>query len=70
MKLRWIALATMVASTLATAAFAEEKPIKIALVVDKTGPLEAYAKQTLDGFAMGLEYATGGTMAVAGRSWS
>ncbi len=67
MKLRWIALATMGASTLATAAFAEEKPIKIALVVDKTGPLEAYAKQTLDGFAMGLEYATGGTMAVAGR---
>jgi len=67
MKLRWIALAAMVASTLATAAFADEKPVKIALVVDKTGPLEAYAKQTLDGFAMGLEYATGGTMAVAGR---
>jgi branched-chain amino acid transport system substrate-binding protein len=67
MKLRWIALAATVASLLASAAFADEKPVKIALVVDKTGPLEAYAKQTLDGFAMGLEYATGGTMAVAGR---
>ncbi|SPE34265.1 Extracellular ligand-binding receptor [Burkholderiales bacterium] len=67
MKLRWIVLAAMVAGTLATIAFGDEKPVKIALVVDKTGPLEAYAKQTLAGFAMGLEYATGGTNTVAGR---
>jgi branched-chain amino acid transport system substrate-binding protein len=67
MKLRSIALAWTVAATLATAAFAEEKPVKIALVIDKTGLLEAYAKQTSAGFAMGLEYATGGTMAVGGR---
>ena len=67
MKLRSIALALTVAATLATAAFAEEKPVKIALVIDKTGLLEAYAKQTSAGFAMGLEYATGGTMAVGGR---
>ncbi|WP_425261757.1 substrate-binding domain-containing protein [Rubrivivax sp. RP6-9] len=43
------------------------KDVKIAIIVSKTGPLEAYAKQTLVGFALGLEYATGGTMAVAGR---
>src|SRR5690606_8427564 len=32
-----------------------------------TGPLEAYGKQTTTGFMMGLEYATGGTMMVAGK---
>ena len=42
-------------------------PIKIALIADKTGPLEAYAKQTSAGFAMGLDYATGGTMMVDGH---
>ena len=43
------------------------KPVKVALIADKTGPLEAYAKQTATGFMMGLEYATKGTMTVAGR---
>ena len=43
------------------------KEIKIALLAGKTGPLEAYAKQTITGFNMGLEYATGGSMAVNGR---
>ncbi len=43
------------------------KEIKIALVASKTGPLEAYAKQTIVGFKMGLDYATGGTSMVAGR---
>ena len=46
---------------------AAENPIKIALIADKTGPLEAYAKQTSAGFAMGLDYATGGTMMVEGH---
>ena len=41
--------------------------IKIALIADKTGPLEAYAKQTSAGFAMGLAYATDGTMMVDGH---
>ena len=41
--------------------------IRIALLAGKTGPLEAYAKQTSVGFMMGLEYATGGTMMVGGR---
>ncbi|HYA66458.1 MAG TPA: substrate-binding domain-containing protein [Burkholderiaceae bacterium] len=67
MKLRSIALALTVAGALTSSTFAEEKPVKIALVIDKTGPLEAYAKQTAAGFAMGLDYATGGTMTVAGR---
>ena len=41
--------------------------VRIAVIASKTGPLEAYAKQTIVGFNMGLEYATGGTMTVAGR---
>ena len=43
------------------------KDIRIAHVYDKTGPLEAYAKQTQIGLMMGLEYATSGTMMVNGR---
>jgi branched-chain amino acid transport system substrate-binding protein len=50
-----------------TAAAQGGRPIKIAHVYDKTGALEAYAKQTHTGLMMGLEYATGGTMEVLGR---
>src|SRR5437764_993775 len=49
----------------ASAASAED--LKIALIYGKTGPLEAYAKQTETGLRMGFEYATKGTMAVDGR---
>jgi len=64
----WVALAALAASALASpVALAQAKDIKIALIASKTGPLEAYAKQTIVGFNLGLEYATGGTMAVAGR---
>jgi branched-chain amino acid transport system substrate-binding protein len=41
--------------------------IRIAHVYSKTGPLEAYGKQTQTGLMMGFDYATGGTMTVAGR---
>ncbi len=52
------------ALALATAATAD---IKIAHVYGKTGPFEAYAKQSHDGLMLGLEYATGGTMEVNGE---
>ena len=48
-------------------AFGQAKDIKIAHIYSKTGPLEAYGKQTATGFMMGLDYATGGTMMVAGK---
>jgi len=48
-------------------AFSQGKEIKIAHIYSKTGPLEAYGKQTATGFMMGLDYATGGTMMVAGK---
>ena len=66
-----VALATL--ATLAATAFtsfgaiAQSKEIRIALIASKTGPLEAYAKQTIVGFNLGLDYATGGTMMVAGK---
>ena len=41
--------------------------IRIAHVYSKSGPLEAYGKQTQTGLMMGLDYATGGTFAVAGK---
>ncbi|MEY2771394.1 MAG: hypothetical protein RIQ38_1813, partial [Pseudomonadota bacterium] len=59
--------ALSLAAGAAMPALAQGKDIKIALIAGKTGPLEAYAKQTIVGFNMGLEYATGGTMQVAGR---
>ena len=46
------------------AAYADD--LKIALIYGKTGPLEAYAKQTETGLRMGLEYATGGKMEAIG----
>lgn len=61
----WIAAAIAVGMT--GPAFAQGKPVKVALIADSTGPLEAYAKQTIAGFKMGLEYLTKGTMTVAGR---
>ena len=63
------AAATATAAAVAsTAVVAQSRPpVKIAIIASKTGPLEAYAKQTIVGFNMGLEYATGGTMTVAGR---
>ena len=61
-----IAILAGVAVALATTA-ASAQDIKIALIHGKTGPLEAYAKQTENGLRMGLEYATKNTMEVDGR---
>ena len=48
-------------------AWGQGKEIKIAHIYSKTGPLEAYGKQTATGFLMGLDYATQGTMTVGGK---
>jgi branched-chain amino acid transport system substrate-binding protein len=64
-----VALAALAASALtAPVVFAQSGPdIKIAHIYSRTGPLEAYGKQTQTGLMMGLEYATGGTMTINGR---
>ena len=64
--MRKIAILAGVAAALA-AAPASAQDLKIALIHGKTGPLEAYAKQTENGLRMGLEYATKNTMTVDGR---
>ena len=61
------AIAIAGASALTVPAWAQSNEIRIAHVYSKTGPLEAYGKQTQTGFLMGLDYATGGTMTVAGK---
>jgi branched-chain amino acid transport system substrate-binding protein len=66
---QWTALAALAACALSWtgASWAQSNEIRIAHVYSKTGPLEAYGKQTAIGFMMGLDYATGGTMTVAGK---
>ena len=66
----WLVVNALLAlgiSAMSNGAAAQGKDIRVAFIYDKSGPLEAYMKQTQTGFQMGLEYATGGTMAVAGR---
>ena len=49
------------------AANAYADDINVALIYGRTGPLEAYAKQTETGLRLGFEYATQGTMTIDGR---
>ena len=66
---QWLLAAAVgfAAAFTASTAMAQGKEIRIAHVYDKTGALEAYAKQSQVGLMMGLEYATGGKMEVLGR---
>jgi branched-chain amino acid transport system substrate-binding protein len=62
-----LAAAAFAAAALPGLTLSAGNEIRIAHVYSKTGPLEAYGKQTQVGLMMGLEYATGGTMTVAGK---
>lgn len=61
------ASALLGAALLPVSAAAQGKPIKIALIASKTGPSEAYARDTERGLRLGLDYMTQGTMTVLGR---
>lgn len=61
---RW----ALAALPLLLSAAVQAEPIKIAHVYGKTGPLEAYAKQSHNGLMLGLEYATNGTFEIDGRA--
>jgi branched-chain amino acid transport system substrate-binding protein len=65
--MRRVALAALFAVVAAPTMAQTKGEIRIAHIYSKTGPLEAYGKQTATGFMMGLDYATGGTMTVAGK---
>jgi len=66
MTLSFRRLAMALALWAATGA-ATGQELRIALILGKTGPFEAYAKETETGFMMGLEYLTGGKMELNGR---
>lgn len=55
---------SVLALVAATASAVEARDIKVCLLAGKTGPFEAYAKQTEAGFMMGIEYLTKGTSKV------
>ena len=63
----FVALSALTVACAPTAFAQSKNEIRIAHVYGKTGPLEAYGKQTQIGLTMGLDYATGGTMTVAGK---
>jgi branched-chain amino acid transport system substrate-binding protein len=67
MKSMKLTLAALLAGSALFAAPSWAQELKIALIAGKTGPLEAYAKETETGFMMGLEYLTGGKMEINGR---
>ncbi len=78
---RWTALMLMLSFLLITASACGSKSsggsgdtdekgqetVKIGVLASLTGALESYGKQTQRGFELGLEYATDGTMEVAGK---
>jgi branched-chain amino acid transport system substrate-binding protein len=66
-KLRGVFVLFALALIFAAGSSLAAEPIKIAQVVGVTGPYEAYTKQSITGFKMGLEYATNGTNMVLDR---
>ena len=62
-----LGLAAFAATALGGVLAAQAEDIVIAHVYGKTGPFEAYAKQSHTGLMMGLEYATDGTMEIDGN---
>lgn len=67
MRIQRLALAVAVMAGVSGVAVAQTKDIKIAHIIGRTGPMEPFATQASRGFKLGLEYATGGKMEVAGR---
>lgn len=70
---RFVLVGSMIGSLLLTAACSNEKTsskdesIKVGVLASITGPLESYGKQTVQGFELGLDYATDGTNKVSGK---
>lgn len=62
-----VAFAAVCACSVVSPAYADSNEIRIAHIYSRTGPFEAYGKQTQIGLVMGLNYATDGTMVVGGK---
>jgi branched-chain amino acid transport system substrate-binding protein len=63
----WKGAAALALAAVAGAVLGQGNDIRIAHIYAKTGPLEAYGKQSHTGLMMGLEYLTGGKMEIGGR---
>jgi len=70
----WAGLAAAAAGVLGIGAFGSVSnagsadPIEVGIIYSETGPLASYGLQYRQGFEAGLDYATGGTGAVDGRT--
>jgi len=62
-----IIVAATAAMAWSGAALAQGEPIRIATITSLTGPVAPFARQSVEGMKMGIEYATQGTMTVLGR---
>ena len=72
---RKIALAALTAASLfavlvAPAAAQSGQPLKIGILTDQSGALKEYGLEYTQGFALGLKYATNGSMTAGGRALS
>jgi branched-chain amino acid transport system substrate-binding protein len=63
----WKGAAALALAAVSGAVLGQGSEIRIAHIYAKTGPLEAYGKQSHTGLMMGLEYLTGGKMEIGGR---
>lgn len=66
MRMHRFAIAFAAVAGFSGAALAQNE-VRIAHIIDRTGPLEMFANQSSIGLKLGLEYATGGKMEVAGK---
>ncbi len=67
MRIHRLVLALAAIACASGLAVAQTKELKIAHIASRAGPLEPFATQSSRGLKLGFEYATNGTMEVAGR---
>ncbi|MEO0563350.1 MAG: ABC transporter substrate-binding protein, partial [Chloroflexota bacterium] len=67
MKKSLIATMIMLLLSVSVAFAQDEEPIRIGLLTDTSGPLTIYGVELQNGFELGIDYATDGTMEIAGR---
>jgi branched-chain amino acid transport system substrate-binding protein len=68
MKRKWlVGVALLLAGLVVLSPTYAQAPIKIGFVQGLTGPFELYAKQAVNGFKLGLEYGTEGSLQISGR---
>lgn len=67
MKSKLLVLLLVLALALSAVVTAQDNVLKIGVLTDQTSALANYGFEQVQGFEIGLEYATGGTMEIGGR---